>query len=354
MALKIEPNVVKLDIGSYVHYWRGTKKSGKTRLFYELVKKHYGDLSKGLLIAVGNEIGYKALNGIFAYDTPTWADLEELVDDLVENKDEYSFEIIGFDTVDEMVKLAVEEVKRLHRKAKGVSAEFNACFGGYAEPRRKLQGLIDDIYGRLERAGYGIVFIGHSKYKDIKEKNGDEYQKLGSNLNEDYDSVFANHADIVMTISEEKEITDEKLVESVTRYMYFRTDGFVDAGGRFEDMPDRLSYGADNYLLAFEQGVKGAIGADISDKELEKKQKAEVKARAKAATEYSKSQRENKVYPEQNEELVAEIKSLFDDSTDEQKKSAKEIMAENGLKNFKDVSDVPTRVLQSILDALKA
>ena len=32
----------------------------------------------------------------------------------------------------------------------------------------------------------------------------------------------------------------------------------------------------------------------------------------------------------------------------------KEIMAENGLKNFKDVSDVPTRVLQSILDALKA
>ena len=31
-------NKVKCDIGSYIHYWRGIKKVGKTTLFYNLVK----------------------------------------------------------------------------------------------------------------------------------------------------------------------------------------------------------------------------------------------------------------------------------------------------------------------------
>lgn len=354
MAIKIEPNKVKCDIGSYVHYWRGTKKSGKSRLFYDLLLAQYGDLKKGLLLAIGNEIGYKAMDGIYAYETPTWGDLEEIVDDLVENKADHEFEIIAIDTVDELIKLAVEEVKRLHRKAKGTSVEFNACFGGYGEPRKRLGTLIDNIYGRLERAGYGIVFIGHTRIKDIKEKNGDEYQKLGSNLNEDYDNIFANHADIVMTILEEKEINKEKFIEGTTRYMYFRTDNFVDCGGRFLDMPQRLEYGADNYLKAFAQGVKSSINGKITDKELEKRAKAEVDERKKKADEYIKSEKDDNVDNDRNLEIADEIKAIA--SSDEEKKELfKELLKKHSLKNVKPetIIDVPTRVMEDILSALK-
>ncbi len=224
-----------------------------------LVQEQYGDLEKGLLIAVGDEIGYQALDGLVYAETPTWADIVEVVNDLVENKADNNFEIVGIDTADEMIKLAKEEVKRIHKKQKGSAAEFNACLGGYGAPRDKVTELVDDILAKLRKAGYGIVIIGHTKLKDVKEKNGDEYQQLTSNLNADYDGIFANKADIVMTIAVEKNIDEAKRIKGTTRYMWFRTDGFVDAGGRFSEMPERIEYGATNYIEAFEEGVKKAI-----------------------------------------------------------------------------------------------
>ncbi len=212
---------VKCDIGSYIHYWRGIKKVGKTTLFYDLVQEQYGDLEKGLLIAVGDEIGYQALDGLVYAETPTWADIVEVVNDLVENKTDNNFEIVGIDTADEMIKLAKEEVKRIHKKQKGSAAEFNACLGGYGAPRDKVTELVDDILAKLRKAGYGIVIIGHTKLKDVKEKNGDEYQQLTSNLNADYDGIFANKADIVMTIAVEKNIDEAKRIKGTTRYMWF-------------------------------------------------------------------------------------------------------------------------------------
>ena len=204
-------NKVKCDIGSYIHYWRGIKKVGKTTLFYNLVKEQYGDLNKGLLISLGDEIGYNALDGLVYVQVPTWGDLLEVVDELVENKTDNEFEVVALDTVDEMIKLAKEEVKRLHKKAKGTAAEFNACFGGYGAPRDKVNELCDDILARLRKAGYGIIEIGHTKIRDVKEKNGDEYQQLTSNLSADYDGIFANKADIVMTIAVERDIDENKI-----------------------------------------------------------------------------------------------------------------------------------------------
>lgn len=183
-------NTVKFDIGSYIHYWRGIKKVGKTTLFYDLIREQYGDLNKGLLIAIGDEIGYNALDGLVYAEAPTWADFVAVVDELVETKNSNGFKLIGLDTADEIIKLGKEEVKRLHKKKTGSAAEFNACFGGYGAPRDKVTELVDDILARLRKAGYGLVIIGHTKIRDIKEKNGDEYQQLTSNLNSDFDGIL--------------------------------------------------------------------------------------------------------------------------------------------------------------------
>ena len=208
MGREYKRNQVKCDIGSYIHYIRGIKKVGKTTLFYQILKEQYGDLSKGLLISVGDEIGYQALDDII-YDQPeTWQELMEIVDDLVENRKDNDFELVCLDTADEIIKLAMQEVKRLHRVKTGKKAEFGACFGGYGQPRLKVQELVDDLLAKLRKAGYGIFIIGHTKIKDVKEKNGDEYQLLTSNLNMDYDGIFANKADIVSTIVVERTIDE--------------------------------------------------------------------------------------------------------------------------------------------------
>lgn len=352
MAVQFKTNQVKCDIGSYIHYWRGIKKSGKTSLFYDLVKEQYNNLNKGLLIAVGDEIGYQALDGLCYVEAPTWGDLVEIVDTLVEEKSDNEFEVVALDTVDEMVKLAKEEVKRIHKKTKGVAAEFNACLGGYGAPREKVTELIDEQIARLRRSGYGIIYIGHTKLKDVKEKNGDEYQQLTSNLSADYDGIFSNKADIVMTIVVEKSIDENKHIDGTTRYMYFRSDGFVDAGGRFSQMPERIEYGARNYLDAFEAGVKGAITGNASDKEIEKRKKTEKESRIKRGEAEAKKAKENKVDEDRNSELIEIIKEKFPSASDEVKASVKEVMSEYGISNFKEYDETPTACYEKIVNIL--
>ena len=348
--MKYQTNQVKCDIGSYIHYWRGIKKSGKTTLFYELVKKQYGDLNKGLLIAIGSEIGYQALDGLVYVETPTWADLLEVVEDLVENKADNEFKVIGLDTADEMIKLAKQEVIRLNKKKTGNIAEFNACLGGYGAPRDKVNELVDDVLARLRSAGYGLVIIGHTKIKDVHEKNGDTYQKLGSNLNEDFDNIFANKADIIMVIYSEKEIDENKHISDVQRYMYFRTDGFVDAGGRFTNIPAKVPYGADNYIAAFEQAVKGAINGDVSDKEIAKRKKKEVEERDKAAEEFVKEVKKAKADEdlESNRQSYLDIISTNFPSADKDlKDKAKAMLKDAGASKFSD-SDLDINTLKTI------
>ena len=351
MASLFKKNKVKCDIGSYIHYWRGIKKVGKTTLFYNLVLEQYGSPEKGCLVSIGDEIGFNALDELIYAEAPDWGTFVEVIDELVENKAEVEFEIIGLDTADELIKLAKEEVKRLHKKQKGEAKEFNACFGGYGAPRDMVVELVDEQLARLRKAGYGIIIIGHTKLRDVKEKNGDEYQQLTSNLSSDYDGIFANKADIVMTISVEKNINENKHIDGTTRYMWFRSDGFVDAGGRFSKMPERIEYGAKNYIEAFEAGVRGAMNTPVDETEIKKRKAEEKESRIKKGKEYSESEKENAVNTVKNEALIEEIKALFMDAEDDIKKTITEFMKDQGYSKF-DV-EVPTRVLEKCLNALK-
>ncbi len=350
MGNLFKTNKVKCDIGSYIHYWRGIKKVGKTTLFYDLIKEQYGDINKGLLISVGDEIGFQALDGLVYAECPQWSDVVEVIDELVENKADNEFEIIGLDTADELVKIAKEEVKRLHKKAKGTAVEFNACFGGYGAPRDKVVELIDEQLAKIRKAGYGIVIIGHTKIRDIQQKNGDAYQQLTSNLSSDFDGIFANKADIVMTIDVEKEIDENKHINNTTRYMWFRSDGFVDAGGRFSNMPDKVEYGAKNYIEAFEAGVKGAMLTNATDKEISKRKKEEKESRIKKGLEYSENMKNNAIDESKNEELKIAIQSGFTSLDKEKKEEFKKLMAELEIDSFKDVTSIPTKNLEKLAE----
>lgn len=264
MARQYKTNEVKVDLASYRHYWRGVQKSGKTTLFYQLMMKLYGDPSYGLELSIGNERGYKAIDGMVYDEAPTWSELMEIVDDLVENKDDNNFKFICFDTVDELIELAKKEVVRLDYRDSGEKRKFNACFGGFGEPRRQVQILIDNIMTKLEDCGYGLIWIGHSKIRDIKEKNGDEYQKLTSNLSTDYDNIFAHKADVVMMIDVEKDIED-KLIQGTKRYMYFRDNGFVNSGGRFSNIEDKVEFSVDNYIKTVSDAIRAEIKSHKAD-----------------------------------------------------------------------------------------
>ena len=279
MARQYKTNEVKVDLASYRHYWRGVKKAGKTTLFYQLMMKLYGDPSYGLELSVGNERGYKALDGMVYDEAPDWATLMEIVDDLIENKADNNFKFICFDTVDELVEIAKKEVVRLDYKKTGERREFNACLGGYARPREKVTELINNLMTRVEDSGYGIIWIGHTKYRTVNEKNGDSYDMLTSNLSSDYDGIFANKADVVMMIDIEKEI-EGSFVQGTQRYMWFRGDGFVDAGGRFSNIEQKVEFSVDNYIKTVSDAIRAEIKSKkVTDSYIEEKAKQEQQER---------------------------------------------------------------------------
>lgn len=360
MARQYKTNEVKVDLASYRHYWRGQKKVGKTTLFYQLMIALYGDPSCGLELSIGNERGYKAIDGMVYDEAPNWGVLMEIVDDLIENKEDNNFKFIAFDTVDELVEIAKKEVIRLDYRKTGERHEFNACFGGFGQPRQQVQSLIDTLMTRIEDAGYGIIWIGHTKYKDVKEKNGDSYQLLTSNLSNDFDGIFANKADIVMMIDTEKDI-ENGLIQDTQRYMWFRGDGFVDAGGRFSQIEQKVEFSVENYIKTVTDAIRAEIRSKkVTDAYIAEKAKQEQQARE----DYYQANKEKLMQDdpevdeyekevEQCKELQSKIKTAVNELDSATKKSLQATLKENGLPvQYTKVTDID--ILKKILSVVTA
>ena len=128
---KMKVNTVSMDFRNYYYYIKGVPKSGKTTMFRDLILELYKNPEAGLLISLGDEQGYKALDNINAVDCEDWAEFEEIVDDLIENYNEYKdIKIIAIDTVDELIRLAEEETCDASRRASGKKCTLNSAFGG--------------------------------------------------------------------------------------------------------------------------------------------------------------------------------------------------------------------------------
>lgn len=358
-------NEVKVDIASYMHYIRGVKKVGKTTLFNDIVSIiSNGTMEKGLLISLGDEDGYKTLDGLIVAKASDWQELTEIIDELVENKKDNDFDFIGLDTVDELFNIGTDEVLRLHKKKNGKVAEtLNAAFGGYGAGREKLKELVREQIARLKNAGYGIFAIGHTKLRNVKEKGTDEeYQQLTTSLNFDYDSVIADKADIVATISIDKDIIDVKDVSiggntkqvgtigGVTRWIHFRDDNFnVDCGARFSNIVDKVELSAENYIKAIEDAIKNSAHGK-SESDIKKMRKKEVAEREKKAEEYIEEL--SKFNVEENVKLIEQIQEGFTKANAETKGKVKELMREHGIDSFKDPEGTPTQALRSIVELL--
>lgn len=313
MSSKYMPNIIKTDFASYRHFWRGTPKIGKTTMFRDVVEHEYGDAKHGLLISLGNETGYKAIPRIYAVEAREWKDFTDIVDDLVENKNENEFKVIAIDTVDELIELATERTLKVHfiRKSEKIDS-INKALGGFGNGQKYVQRIVNEEIRKIESAGYGLIFIGHTKVKDIIEKGMEEpYQQLTSNLESRYSKIFNDKADIIATFYEDRAVSgDDELVS--TRYIYFRSDGFVDAGSRFPDIPVRVEMSAENYVDAFNFGVRASSGG-LSDKVIKKMKDEEVKIREEKGSEYSEKAKSGSVEDFDGLETVQDYRDTIED-----------------------------------------
>lgn len=354
---KMKINKVSLDFSNYYFFLKGIEKSGKTTLARDLILKLYdNNPNAGLLLAVGKEKGYKALDSIQALDVETWDDFSEAVDDLVNNREEYAgIKFIFVDTLDELVELAEKETIAYSNRTTGkIVTTLNQALGGYGNGRKYLCKIVDSKLSALKQAGYGLMVIGHTKLRTVKEQgmtDEQEFQVLDSNLNSDYANIVAHKADVMATINIERIVNDTKRVVDTKRYIYFRGNGFVNAGTRFSNIVEKVELSADNFINAIEFAIRSSMNTPMSDEELENLKKAEIKDNEAKAKEFvAKCKAENSAKSSDNikskEEKVDKIKANLSKIAINDLQA---IMTKHNILNFNDVSVIPTLALDEIL-----
>ena len=351
---KPQLNRVKTDIQSLTIYLRSVRKWGKTTLFRDLILEKYGDAEKGLLVGVGAEAGYNILDNLNVTQVESFKDLKELKKWLINEKGkEHDIKMVAFDVVEELIPLAEAEVVRMSNAEGKACTTFNGAYGGYGEPRKKLQKLLKDYFVDLRKAGFGIFCIGHTKIRTIREK-GDEtegYNILTSTLSDDYESLFSDIFDCVLTGTIEKTV-DSKKVTGEERRLYLRGTGYISAGCRFREdsVPEYIVYEgnfAKTFLDTLEEGLRKSKTNPVSKEEFKKEQVKEVKELENKLPDQPEEEQEptlNKV--EAVNTIKANISKLnFAD--------VQNVMKKHGFANFNNPDEIPEEGLLEILKMIK-
>lgn len=338
----VQPNSPKTDLEDYFWLIMGVPKGGKTSLLYYLAKKKFnGDLSKLLLF--GFEKGYTALSGVHGVDVPTWEDFQENVDQLIEEKDELPYKLIGLDTVDIMWILAEEYViqKQSIADKKRYKTISDIPWGqGW---NLVAQEVGTQIY-KLRKAGYGIFAITHIREKKFETRSGISYDKYTATLNNKARELFIGQADFVLFLDVTKEKEGEDLVDK--RYIYFRSDGSIEAGSRFNHVPEKIEYDIDTLIETFESAVLYEYNNDNEAVQEAKKEQQIEKERE--VQEFIIAQKEALTVQDYHEQIAELIANLDKDQLEKTKKQFKKLMKTVNYKNIEDVD-----LLKEALDAVK-
>ena len=220
------------------------------------------------------------------------------------------------------------------------------------EPRKRLQKLIKDYFVDLRKAGFGIFCIGHTKVRTIREK-GDEtegYNVLTSTLSDDYESLFSDIFDCVLTGTIEKTV-DSKKVTSEERRLYLRGTGYISAGCRFKEdaVPEYIVYEgnfARKFIDTLEEGLRRSKTNPVSKEEFKKEQAKEVK------------ELENKLpdQPEEEEPKLNKVEAVNTIKANISKLNFADVqntMKKYGFANFNNPDEIPEEGLLEILKMIK-
>ncbi|WP_294402548.1 AAA family ATPase [uncultured Clostridium sp.] len=228
---KPQINRIKTTMGSLQIYLRAEKKFGKSTLFRDIILEKFGSPEHGLLIGIGDEAGYTLLDELNATQVESAEEFISLINwILTEKGNEHEIKMIAVDVVDELFPLFEKYICKLSAKETGKACKsINSAFGGYGEGQRRLALEVKKIFTKLKKAGIGVFAIAHTKTKTIKKKGGteaDEYMVLSSTLQNNYEAVFGDIFDVVVTGVVEREVKDG-VVAGSTRQLVLRGDGLA-------------------------------------------------------------------------------------------------------------------------------
>lgn len=349
---------------------------GKSTVIKEVCEKLAGEEGY-IALDIGKEDGHDAINGIVSEKIPDWSTFKEFCDDVIENKltDYKELRVIVLDTFDQLLEIAEPEVIRMHNRAnpdKPKISSIKAAFGGFMAGEDKAIQIVLDKLWELKSVGVSFIAIGHTKKKDVDDPiTGESYSVLTTNMSQRYFNALKTKLHFLGVAYIDREIVKYKTgkknvvtkeeeikgrVMSESRRISFRDDNYsVDSKSRFANIVDQIPLESDAFIKALTDAIMDEHSK--GDKSVEQSKKDLAAARkAKEAEVAEKLERDaaNKVDEDRNAELMEVVQDKFSDADSDTKKAVKTIMAENNIPNFKNPDDIPTAVLQKIVDILNS
>jgi hypothetical protein len=372
MARKFgKKNVIKVDPLAYNLGLIGESGIGKTTLAKEVCEKLVGE-DGYMILNIGKEDGIDAIPNASYEDVPDWETFEELVEDILENRntDYKDLKVLVYDTYDELMQITEPEVIRLHNKEnpeKKVKS-IKAAFGGYMGGEDKALDLVLGKIWELKRVGIAMFVLGHTKKRTMTDVvTGLEYDMLTTNMSNRYFNAIKTKLHVLGVASINRSIEQKAVKQKVgkdkmvgkvvdeSRIITFRDDNFnIDSKSRFEDIVSCIPLDVDEFIKAIEDAIKVAHEKQTGNKgNIEETKKEQKKAKEEAIDKAVDESHKTKINVKENEELADFIKDHFTDATTEKKVKIKEIMAEYGVKSLKDTEETPTQALREIVETLK-
>lgn len=373
MARKFgKKNVIDLNPLRYNCCILGESKVGKTTLAKEVCEKLVGE-DGYLHLDIGREDGAAAIQGIVSETIEDWSKLKEVIDDIIENKNEDYPELqtIIWDTLDELIILAeAESIRLFNRKNPDKKTDsINSAWGGFGKGQDKAIELILDAIWELKKVGVNSIIIGHVKRTDVVDPLTQEtYSKITADTQQRYFNAIKNKMHFIGLAYIDRDIVKEKTgkknivtkqdiminkVVSESRMISFRDDTYsVDSGSRFADIVDKIPFDPDAFIKALQDAIlaeQAKSGVALDDAKKEQKMK-EDKA-AEEAKEYIELKKTLKVDEDRNAELISIIQSKFSSASTSVKTEIKQIMSNNGFAKFSD-ENIPTAALEEIVKLL--
>lgn len=374
-------NTVSENLADYMIGLLGEPGIGKTSLMVEVCHKEFGD-DGYILFNCGREQGINAINNAIYEDIEDWKKFEEVVKDIVKNKqtDYPDLKVVVIDTIDSLLDLSTAETIRrwnaenMGKKNFEPAKVLSACWGGFSGPLDYNLNLVLDKFWELKKVGVQVFIIGHVKTKEIVDPiTGVTYSTITTDMSQRDFNAFKNKLHLVgiayidRTIETEntgrkniithKDVTVNK-VKSENRRISFRDDQYVvDSKSRFPDIVPDIPLDADAFIKAVKDAIRAAKKNDSTPAptvtEPAPTPKPEPVVEEKEEVPFDEDvppMNEPEEVPEGEypDGLVDIILSEYKTADDDKKSKVKAILKEHGTK----VKDASEDVLQELYDIL--